>query len=35
VWAAGLFGQTVVWRDQRLELDADGRIVSKRSARLL
>jgi ceramide glucosyltransferase len=35
VWAAGLFGQTVVWRDQRLELDADGRIVSKGSARLL
>jgi ceramide glucosyltransferase len=35
VWAAGLFGQTVVWRDQRLELDAEGRIVSKRSARLL
>jgi ceramide glucosyltransferase len=35
VWAAGLFGQTVVWRDQLLKLDAEGRIVSKRSARLL
>ena len=28
VWAAGLFGNTVVWRDQRLKLDAEGRIVS-------
>jgi len=28
VWAAGLFGHTVVWRDQRLKLDAEGRIVS-------
>jgi ceramide glucosyltransferase len=27
VWAAGLFGHTVVWRDQRLQLDAQGRIV--------
>jgi len=33
VWAAGLFSQTVVWRDQQLTLDADGTIVS--SARLL
>ncbi len=29
VWAAGLFGHTVVWRDQRLTLDAEGRIVRK------
>jgi ceramide glucosyltransferase len=28
VWAAGLFSQTVVWRDQRLKLDAQGKIVS-------
>jgi ceramide glucosyltransferase len=28
VWAAGLFGRTVVWRDQRLTLDAEGRIVA-------
>jgi ceramide glucosyltransferase len=28
VWAAGLFGHCVVWRDQRLKLDAEGRIVS-------
>ncbi|MGB6943456.1 MAG: bacteriohopanetetrol glucosamine biosynthesis glycosyltransferase HpnI [Bryobacteraceae bacterium] len=28
VWAAGLFGHTVVWRDQRLSLDAAGKIVS-------
>ncbi|MGP0070506.1 MAG: bacteriohopanetetrol glucosamine biosynthesis glycosyltransferase HpnI [Bryobacteraceae bacterium] len=28
VWAAGLFRNTVVWRDQRLKLDAEGRIVS-------
>jgi ceramide glucosyltransferase len=27
VWAAGLFGHTVIWRDQRLTLDAEGRIV--------
>ena len=26
VWAAGLFGNTVVWRDRRLKLKADGRI---------
>ena len=26
VWAAGLFGKSVVWRGQRLELDSDGRI---------
>jgi len=28
VWAAGLFGHTVVWRDQLLKLDAEGRIVA-------
>jgi ceramide glucosyltransferase len=33
VWAAGLFGYTVVWRDQKLRLDGEGKIVSK--ARLL
>ena len=33
VWAAGLFGRSVIWRDQELMLDADGKIVS--SARLL
>jgi ceramide glucosyltransferase len=36
VWAAGLFGHTVEWRDQRLTLDAQGKIVSKTTkARLL
>jgi ceramide glucosyltransferase len=29
VWAAGLFGHTVVWRDQKLRLDAQGKIVSR------
>jgi ceramide glucosyltransferase len=29
VWAAGLFGHTVVWRDQKLKLDGEGKIVSK------
>ncbi len=33
VWAAGLFGHAVVWRDQKLRLDGEGKIVS--SARLL
>lgn len=33
VWAAGLFGRTVFWRDSRLTLDSVGRIVS--SVRLL
>jgi len=28
VWAAGLFGHRVIWRDQRLELDSQGRIVA-------
>jgi ceramide glucosyltransferase len=28
VWAAGLFGSTVVWRDARLKLDRKGRIVA-------
>jgi ceramide glucosyltransferase len=27
VWAAGLFGHAVVWRHQRLKLDAEGRII--------
>jgi len=29
VWAAGLFGHSVIWRDQRLKLDAEGRIVAR------
>jgi ceramide glucosyltransferase len=29
VWAAGLFGSTVVWRGQRLRLDRQGRIVKR------
>jgi ceramide glucosyltransferase len=33
VWAAGLVGRIVVWRDQKLQLDDEGRIVG--SARLL
>jgi ceramide glucosyltransferase len=28
VWAAGLFRNSVIWRDQRLKLDREGRIVS-------
>ncbi len=32
VWAAGLFGHSVQWRDQRLTLDAEGRIVVKTQA---
>jgi hypothetical protein len=28
VWAAGLAGDTVVWRDQRLKLDAEGKIIA-------
>jgi hypothetical protein len=28
VWGAGLVGRRVVWRDQRLELDGEGKIVS-------
>lgn len=28
VWAAGLFGRTVFWRDSRLTLDREGKIVS-------
>lgn len=28
VWAAGLFGRTVVWRDRCLKLDGEGKIVS-------
>jgi ceramide glucosyltransferase len=33
VWGAGLVGHSVTWRDQRLRLDSEGRIVS--STRLL
>jgi ceramide glucosyltransferase len=29
VWAAGLFKRTVIWRDQKLRLDGEGRIVAK------
>lgn len=29
VWAAGLFSSEVIWRDQKLRLDAEGRIVSR------
>jgi ceramide glucosyltransferase len=29
IWAAGLFGSTVVWRDARLKLDGEGRIVGR------
>lgn len=28
IWAGGLFGSTVVWRDARLRLDHEGRIVA-------
>ena len=28
IWAAGLFGSTVVWRDASLKLDGEGRIVT-------
>jgi ceramide glucosyltransferase len=31
VWAAGLFGRTVVWRDRRLRLDAEGKIIAAES----
>jgi ceramide glucosyltransferase len=27
VWAAGLFGSTVIWRGDRLMLDREGRIT--------
>jgi ceramide glucosyltransferase len=29
VWAAGLFGSSVVWREEKLRLDSDGKIVSR------
>jgi ceramide glucosyltransferase len=36
VWAAGLVGDAVLWRDQRLKLDAEGKIIeAERSAHLL
>lgn len=28
VWAAGLFGDTVIWRGQRIKLSRDGRILA-------
>ena len=28
VWLTGLFGNTVIWRDRKLALDAEGRIRS-------
>jgi ceramide glucosyltransferase len=31
VWAAGLFGPSVVWRDEKLRLDREGKIVSRSS----
>src|SRR5581483_4838155 len=31
VWAAGLFGRSVIWRDQKLRLGAEGKIVSNRT----
>jgi ceramide glucosyltransferase len=33
IWAAGLFGSTVVWRDAHLRLDGEGRIVKIAEAR--
>ena len=29
VWAAGIFGDTVQWRDRQLKLRPDGRIVDE------
>jgi ceramide glucosyltransferase len=29
VWAAGIFGDTVEWRDRQLKLRPDGRIVDE------
>lgn len=29
VWAAGLFGSSAVWRDEKLRLDGEGKIVSR------
>ena len=28
VWVAGIFGDTVQWRDQRLKLHTDGQILT-------
>lgn len=33
VWVAGLAGRSVIWRDLRLELDGEGKIVANSSAR--
>jgi len=30
VWVGGLFGRRVYWRDRRLDLRADGSILSRR-----
>ena len=29
VWVAGIFGDTVQWRDRRLKLRPDGRILDR------
>jgi ceramide glucosyltransferase len=31
VWAAGLFGSSAIWRDEKLRLDGEGKIVSRTS----
>jgi len=31
VWLAGAFGSTVHWRDRKLRLGADGKIIAERS----
>ena len=35
VWAAALFGNSVVWRGQKLKLDKRGRIVERRAGILV
>lgn len=32
VWAAGLFGRSVIWRDLRLKLDGEGKIIANSSS---